>query len=253
MSGIPIFIFSFNRLTVLQQSIASFNRLRPQPQIVIYDTGSTYQPLLDYLDTLSKESVIIYRDRPKIDNKDKLNLISEAIEDYFLHRPLRNYAVTDPDIAFCDECPVDVLDLYSYFLEAFSDVTGVGPMLRIDDLPDAYPLKQRVILRHTEQFYDKQRNQTEWRGREVFYQYNYIDTTFGLYRGGSRFRRASRSIRIYGPYWARHLDWYIDPANMTDDQKLYLLEASDVSHWGGSWLKDAVKPSFDPSAYAFKF
>lgn len=251
--SIPIFIFSFNRLSALRESISSFRKLSPQPKIVIHDTGSTYAPLLDYLTFLENDGVIVYRNRPHIDTQSKLNLISDTIGDYFSRNNQSNYAVTDPDVAFSDECPSNVLMLYSDLLEKFPDATGVGPMLRIDDLPDAYPLKARVIKRHTEQFYAKEPLYTEWRGINIAYQYNYIDTTFGLYRAGSRFERASRSIRVYGPYWARHLDWYIDPSCLTEDQKLYLSQASDVSHWGGAWLKDAIDPNFDISNYEFKF
>lgn len=41
----------------------------------------------------------------------------------------------------------------------------------------------------------------------------------------------SLSVRVFAPYSARHLDWYVDPNNITPCQEYYQLTSSDISHW----------------------
>jgi hypothetical protein len=226
--------------------------LRPTPILVVHDTGSTYPPLLDYLAELERAGAIVYRNRLHIATADNLNAVAETVEDFIARYGQSKYVVTDPDIALCEGCPPDVLALYAHVLDAIADIDAVGPMLRIDDIPGYYPLKQTVIKRHTETIWQKQPLLLDWQGGEIAYQRTYIDTTFGMYRKGFRFRRMCNAARIYEPYWARHLDWYIDPANMSEDQRVYLATSTDVGHWGGVWLRDALRPGFDPEKYAFK-
>ena len=64
-----------------------------------------------------------------------------------------------------------------------------------------------------------------------------IDTTFGMYRRGYAFRRLSQGFCAYAPYQARHLDWYLDPDALTEDQRYYMEHAFVVSPWGGVWLR----------------
>lgn len=251
--GIPIFILSFERLSVLKQSIDSYRRLLPEPVIVIHDTGSTYEPLLDYYEELKREGAQIYLNRKPVTTAADLNAIADTISDYFSSRPHSEYVVTDPDVAFTDECLSDALDFFSHMLATSPQTDVVGPMLRIDDIPDYYPLKSAVIQRHTRQFYHKVPHTVEWRGRIIGYQHAYIDSTFGLFRAGFPYRRPlPNGIRVYAPYWAHHLDWYLDPNDLTQDQQLYLQKASRVSHWGGGWFKDAMQPEFNPKTYTYK-
>ena len=69
-------------------------------------------------------------------------------------------------------------------------------------------------------------------GNTVKYIFAPIDTTFGLYKAGMPWSRLKMGIRVLPPYAARHLDWYIDPENLTPDQEYYMKHASDkIAHW----------------------
>jgi hypothetical protein len=239
---IPIFVFTCDRTSVLQQSLASYKRIRPEPIIVIHDNGSTFPPMLDYLRGLERDGVQVFRSGPVKGDAD-LNRIAETIEAWFRSNDAPYYIVTDPDIAIEDGYE-DMLDVYAHFLTAIPQLAVVGPMLRIDDIPDHYPLKFVAAGRHYYQFWCKEPLEAPVNGKTVRYQHATIDTTFGMYRRGFSFHRYNDGIRVYAPYWAKHLDWYIDPKHMSDDQLYYMERASVVSHWGGAWLRDNLNTSY---------
>jgi hypothetical protein len=246
---VPIFVISFNRLEVLRRSIASYRQLG-DIEVVIHDSGSSHLPLLEYLEALERQDVTVYRNRSNIEDGDDLNSVNETVQHWLENHPeARNYVVTDPDIELEDGCS-DLLSFYRYVLDNFSDVDVVGPMLRIDDIPDFYPLKEKVIRGHTAQFWHKEPLYMTWGAAAVAYQHAPIDTSFGMYRRTQPFQRLLHGIRTYEPFWAKHLDWYIDPSNMTDDQKVYLQTASKVSHWGGGWLKTKLEEGLDPDYHS---
>ena len=43
-------------------------------------------------------------------------------------------------------------------------------------------------------------------------------------------------MRIWPPFAARHLDWYLNPDDLLPDQKYHIMHASKTSNWGGRKL-----------------
>ena len=157
--------------------------------------------------------------------------INENIQDYFKSHPKSNYIVTDPDI-FLDNVNEDILEAYAHLLNAMSGINVVGPMLRIDDIPKYYPLRNRLLKRSRHRdFHSREVHSVNYNGGQIRYIFAKIDTTFGMYRKGSQWYRLQEGIRILAPYSAKHLDWYIDPENLTKDQKYYMGRASRNAHW----------------------
>jgi len=235
-SKIPIFIISFNRLEVLKTSILSYKNFIKSPfEIVVHDNNSSYGPLLDYLKRLESRGITVFYNKENVLSGMQLNNVALSIEKWFSQNDAPYYVVTDPDIALQEECG-DILELYADLLKLNEEINVVGPMLRIDDIPPYYPLRTKVIERHYQQFWHKMPMDLTWRGKLIQYQNAPIDTTFGMYRYGFKFHRLSQGYRTYRPYWARHLDWYLNPKKLSDDQIFYLKNASEVSHWGGAWL-----------------
>ena len=141
---VPIFIITYDRLEVLKQSLESYHNYVKTPfEIVIIDFGSTYKPTVNFLKQLEGEGTIVYW-KNKIIQNTELNKAGYCINDYFKIHPKSNYVVTDPDIAL-DNVEGDILDFYSFFLESMPQVGVVGTMLRMDDIPDYYPLKKELI------------------------------------------------------------------------------------------------------------
>lgn len=141
-----------------------------------------------------------------------------------------NYVVTDCDVVPTEECPYDVVEFFSYGLEAFSFLRKIGLSLLINDIPDHYLNKDKV-QRWEGQFWGAPVNQ---------YFFNApVDTTFALYRAGAQ-HNISESFRSAPPYCARHLPWYSDSSNPTEEEIFYFKNASpDIS----TWTNEPVKQS----------
>ena len=101
-------------------------------------------------------------------------------------------------------------------------------MLRIDDIPNYYPKKESAIRKHKQQFWNKRSTIIKWNQATFKIQYSSIDTTFQLSGSKDRRKKFPRTgIRCYAPYSARHLDWYLNPNKLSDDQKYYSRNARD--------------------------
>lgn len=237
MDKIPIFIVTRDRVEVLKKCIESLKQLSTPYQVVIHDNRSTYIPLLEYLKAGEKSGeLVVYRNE-----RNELDDVKNTINDYFSKGcRAQYYVVTDPDIELLN-VKSDMLEYYKFLLESNAKAVVVGPMLEINDIPDYYPLKQRAIEGHTRQFWGKTGRKVNYNDESLQVLDCLIDTTFGLYRREFKFVRHNSGIRTYAPYSARHLDWYIDPDNMTYDQKYYLQSSSDIGHWSSSFLKPLIK------------
>jgi len=237
----PIFILSSDRLKVLEQSIRSYREQIKTPfEIVIIDFGTTFMPTIQYLKNLEQKKVKIYWEK-KISYVGSLNNFGWIIKDYFKSHPVSNYIVTDPDIAL-DNVDGDILDVYAHLLNELSWITAVGPMLRIDDIPDYYPPKERLVTRSLELTYHSRKVYTmQYREKTIRYVFVHIDTSFGMRRAGTRWWRHRMGARVLSPYSAKHLDWYLDPENLSPDQIYYLKYGSKrISQWN-RWKKTEMK------------
>ncbi len=232
MNPIPIFIISHNRLSVLKESLKSYCTHIGTPfQIVIHDNNSTFPPLIEFLKDLEKSGIPVYW-HPQNPSLDQLSsVVATTVSDYLSQNPSPYYIVTDPDIAL-DCVEADILEYYAFLLDNLEDISVVGPMLRIDDIPDYYPHKDTVICRHREQFWQHRGLDLLWKQQKQNILPCQIDTTFGMYRSSFVFQRLNLGLRTYAPYAARHLDWYIDPDNLAEDQIYFTQNASrEISHW----------------------
>lgn len=228
---IPIFIITCNRLEVLKESIRSYYTYIKTPfEIVIVDFGSTYEPTREFLRHLEYEGKKVYW-KEKIRASKGLNMIGENIEDYFTTHPASDYVVTDPDVAL-DAVEGDILEVYSYLLDAIPKIKVVGSALRIDDIPDHYRNKKKAYSSHKERFWSKAPYSIQYKDKTIRYIPAFVDSTFGMSRAGTKWKRHKEGILIRHPYSAKHLDWYLDLENPTPDQKYYMEHASkQIAHW----------------------
>ncbi len=222
---IPIFIITRDRVSCLKQCIEGYKKLG-KIEIVIHDNGSTYPPMIEYLSDLEQQGIKVYRNVDSNDFKAISNNVSSTIQDWYTTKSSKYYIVTDPDIELESPSP-DLLQYYQDALERHPQATCASPMLRIDDIPDHFAFKETMIKSHMIQFWDK--SHLTWLFKEVKIQFAAVDTTFAMYRKSFRFKRLNRGVRIHEPYMAKHLDWYIDTENITDEQKYYSDNASTVS------------------------
>jgi len=230
----PIFVITCDRLECLKKSLWSYNEFIKTPfEIVIVDFKSTYKPTIEFLKSMESMGIKVYWE-DKINTPEELNKANICIQDYFKSHPETNYVVTDPDVAL-DNVKGNVLEIYSFFLETFSAASVVGPMLRIDDIPTYYPFRNEILSGRMglhKGFHSQKVHNITHDGNKIEYITAPIDSTFGMCRAGAYWIRCRRGLRILSPYAARHLDWYVDPKNLTPDQGYYMKHASkQIAHW----------------------
>ena len=215
---IPIIVNSFNRLTTLKRLVASLEK-RGYTNIYILDNQSSYPPLLEWFKECPYEVIHLPG-----------NLGFKAL---WKHKPSRKrfcsdyYIYTDADLELDENCPDDIIEqMFDTLHNRYPYAFKVGPSIRIDDLPDHYNRKQEVIDWESRYF-------TRPEGDKLFRAP--IDTTFALYRpriGLSR-RPSLEAYRMAAPYQIRHLPWYENSENLTDEEQYYKSHCRCVTAWGG--------------------
>lgn len=212
--------------------------------IYIIDKGSSYPELFTYYQELKNLGVNIINSTPMENGPSGPGGLNDLYKDIEPNKSdCDYYVVTDPDIEL-DGCPKDMLERYADILDAENDIEIVGPMLKIDDIPDSYPAKEICLWRHVEQFWNKTPQKKKALGKTIYVQNAPIDSTFGLVRQKTKYQRLLQGYRTYFPYEAKHLDWYITPENIESDQQHYIDNSNNtVSSWGSRLLKS--QPKFD--------
>lgn len=215
--SIPIIIISFNQLHFLKQLI-DFLRKCKYTNIVVIDNYSTYKPLLDYFDTI-ESSVTLYRLKENYGHLvfwKNMELYKKYSKGY--------YVVTDPDIVPVENCPEDFVLHFKRILDKNLHVTKVGFSLKIDDIPDSNPHKQKVID-WEEQFWKIKTKEGNYIAD--------IDTTFALYKPNYVYNKQDffKALRTEKTYEAKHGGWYLDAKEQTEEQKFYFATCNESSSW----------------------
>lgn len=223
---IPVAIIAHDRLTCLTELIAWFESVGLGEAISIVDNESTYEPLLEYYE---KTPHTVYR----IENHGPSSpwRVPE-LEDIFANN---YYIVSDPDIYPDDDCPDDIIDVCRAKLDEMPFVDKVGPSLRIDDLPEN-GARTPNIQNWEGQFWSPSR----W--MEQYKVWNSpIDTTLAVYRPGVWYK-ITEAVRLDKPYMFRHLPWYLDFDNLSEEELYYSDHAGDwISTWSRAELPDQYK------------
>lgn len=212
--SIPIVINNFNRLTFLLQQIR-FLEGCGFTNIVIVDNNSTYPPLLKFYESC-KYTVI--RERTNYGHLAfwKSGLYNKYKWNYFVY--------TDSDVVPVEECPKNFIEYFKSVLDENYHLDKVGFGIKIDDLPDSFALKE-IIINHERRFWETEVAPGIYRAQ--------IDTTFALYKPFSdlRFGEASTqpAYRLGYRYLIRHLPWYTDSQNLSEEEKFYLQTSNNSS------------------------
>lgn len=213
-TDIPVIINSFNRLECLLRLVAFLENCGLK-NIVILDNNSSYPPLLAYYSSCPYRVVRLHE-----------NMGHHAFWTSGLYRKYRwNYfAYTDPDVVPIEECPQRFLDHFRSVLLLDTRLDKVGFSIKIDDLPDSFDLKERVI-RHEKRHWEKEVLPNVYDAP--------IDTTFALYRPLSKLKAGHAFMmparRCGFPYVVRHMPWYTDSSRLSEEDKFYAQTSNESS------------------------
>lgn len=212
---IPIVINNFNHLIYLLSLIHALEK-RGYKNIIILDNNSNYPPLLEYYKTCP------YRIEFLNKNLGYLALSKSSVYEEIKHG---YYVYTDPDIVPIDECPDDFLLKFLEILKSKVFLHKVGFSLKIDDIPNHYD-KKEVVINWEKNFYKNEVTKGVFKAQ--------IDTTFALHRPGSKISfldGITIHYRLNYPYQARHLPWYENSNELSDELKHYYKNAVIGNHW----------------------
>jgi GT2 family glycosyltransferase len=216
----PVFIICRDRLSGLLQLISRLERMGCE-NIFLVDNGSTYRPLLTYFNETP------YQVLPLDQNVGHTSPWEKGIINLFAAN--KYFVVTDPDVIPTDECPDSALTYLHSLLIKYPAYAKVGLGLKINDLPPYYPLKSQVIEWET-QFW-----QTEV--ETAVYEAG-VDTTFALYRPNTTYV-IHPSLRTGEPYAARHLPWYTNTRELSEEDIYYRRHAAaSINSWDSDTLRD---------------
>lgn len=209
----PVFIPCRDRVSPLRELISWLERVG-QTEIYLLDNDSTYPPLLEFYRETSYPVAYLGE-----------NLGQRAVWNADLFRRLNvtgRFILTDPDIVPSPECPDDAIEVFAAALDRYPEHVKAGFGLRIDDIPDHFPRKARVL---------------EWEIQHWSPELapglfdTTIDTTFALYRSDAPFSYGP-AIRTGPPYVARHIPWYSDATRLSPEEAYYQERADPaISTW----------------------
>lgn len=212
--SVPIIINNFNRLEYLKRLIASLE-VRGYTNIYIIDNCSTYPPLLEYYDSTPYR---VFRLKKNVGYRA---LWETNIYDLFKRS---YYVYTDVDMEIDPICPDDFMARFIDVMERHPRCQKVGFGIRIDNLPKCYANREQVV-KWESQFWQVEVENGLYRAQ--------IDTTFALYRPFCK-GVASAYHEVYrtgAPYLIRHLPWYIDSSNLSEEEQYYLSHIRRSTHW----------------------
>ncbi len=219
----PVIITVRDRLSCLQQLLSWLENMGQQ-EIWLCDNDSTFPPLVEFLKS-TKHNVFF----------NKFNLGHRAPWLSGLVPQLgseRYFIISDPDVVPDVNTPSDVFEMFEHMLHSNPKIDKVGFSLRIDDLPDHFTHKADVITWET-QFWQN----VYWPG----YYKAPIDTTFAMYRPGSGHQNGN-SLRSGPPYMARHLPWYQDFDNLSEEDDYYIRHSDHlITNWNTDKLPATVR------------
>lgn len=210
--SIPVYIVNRDRLTSTKKLI-DWLIVAGTERIVVLDNDSTYPPLLEYYQNLPGQVAVQFMGRnagPWVFWEQKMNERES---------PDHPYVVTDSDVVPADCCPKDLIQKLAGLIPQFPERRKFGPGLRIDNLPDALPFKERVIREQTSYWHHRLSS-------ECFSAP--IDTTFALYWPQSIFSDSmpATGVRMDFPYVFEHWPWYQWPPSEEDE---YYYSRAEIS------------------------
>lgn len=216
---VPVFIPVRDRLTPLLE-LLDWLTVAGHEEIWLIDNASSWTPMVEFLASTSHRVV-----HAGANVGHRSPWLTGAVQ---RHAHDRAYVVSDPDVIPDEDCPLDATVHLAGLLDTYPEIDKAGLGLRIDDLPDHYPLA-KAVRSWEARFWTDEIAPGVFRAD--------VDTTFALYRPMRRRAREDRALRTGAPYRARHLPWYSDPNALSEEDRYYRDHAdASVSNWDRSEL-----------------
>lgn len=224
MQKVPVVINNYNRYEPFRKLVTWLKTLPDISEIVVCDNNSKYPPLVEYYKQNPDNITIKIYDHNGGHLMPKNLLRDMQVQDRVI--------VTDPDLIPYDTTPPDFIEKLNTIMDKYVGINKVGAGLSINDIPDHYPFAEN-IRRHERSLL------LEWLPDGS--RKSLIDTTFCLYRCKEAFGNwQAPAIRTASPYILKHVDWYIDPMQITPEYAWYMDQCTESASYAFQ-LKDWYK------------
>jgi hypothetical protein len=196
--NLTVVINNRNRLSTTKKLVEDLLD-RGSTNIIIIDNESSYEPLLEWYKTLPENIKVHYGPNYGHHALFQSGVLDDIKDEWCFY--------SDADIQLNENMPNDYQQIMWDLANSYN-YRKVGLALQIDDLPDHYMLKEQVI-----------RNESPWWIKKVIenvYRAD-TDTTFCLIKKCDQFD----SLRIAGDFTAKHMPWYLDLDNLSEEEQYY--------------------------------
>lgn len=218
--AIPFYVVAFNRIKGLREACEFVNRSTIPLELVVLDMGSTWEPFIEYRDSLA---VPVFKFPYGMGPRDlwvsgELSRLGSG--DFFL---------SDGDIDY-HEVPGDAAEKMIELSKHFPWFPKVGLALRINDLPLDFEGKR---IRE----WAKGDWAVKW-DEEVYI--TGLDTTIAYYPRRENTFYYRPGLRIAGKYQAIHYPWYEREENYDEEVRFYInLARENISSAQAALMPDA--------------
>jgi len=209
---IPIVLNNRNRYTYLKD-LVNWLQNAGYKNIFILDNESDYPQLLEYYKKTTAKVIYL-----------KENVGYKALWQTEFYKVLKDkyYIYSDADLIPGQQCPADFVYRLYTILKKYN-AEKCGPALKINDLPEHYEFKAKVLKNET-LFWENMLETDVYDAP--------IDTTFALYKPFA-FGDAEecKAIRVGGTLTFIHRPWYENSLDLDEETKYYIKNANASSFW----------------------
>lgn len=208
-----------DRVTYTKQCVMALLQSQGIGDIYLVDHGSTYEPMLDYLgkaDRLGVNIHVIWQP-----NTHPRDLWWDGTLEKLV-KPGERFIVTDHDVVAPHS--IDWVDYLHKLLDGLPNVAKAGIQLTLEGVPTT---GWGAKIREWEANY-----RPPWlpvRGGWLQWVNASVDTTLAMYRRLEPYR-IDPSVRTHH-IEAKHLPWFEDPDNLTEEQRYYYEHVEHAGHW----------------------
>jgi hypothetical protein len=199
---LPIFLPCRDLGTRLEDVAASYRKQSVPSELILVDSGDGGAETQAAIGRLEQQGAIVRGIDPGTAEEQEKSLqrvIQLHLKDW--GEPQR-FAIASGAVDF-SIAALDAFALYDELLDRFPDVEGVGPMLRIQDLPRDHPVLHREIAAH----WLGERSWCETSAGRVSLVRASLAGNFALCRADGRYLPPRSGLRVHRPFEARNLDW----------------------------------------------
>jgi hypothetical protein len=218
MKNYPIVLTNMNRLTTCKSMVESLFSLNGSSDITIIDNASTYPPLLDWYEEIKNDVKVIRHagnHGPWVFFNS--NFWSTIDSEFYIY--------SDADLELNSAMPYNWQEIMKDYYDKYQGDRKISLALDLEDIPDHYEYIDQVKNHQSVCWYPTEEE-------NVYKAITDMSFTMDSKLKGYRYE----SVRLAGKFMAKHIPWYIDFNNISEEEKYYI---------------EHINPGFNEAMYSF--